>query len=285
MKLSGFYFILYMKKIKFITYALLVIATLIFFGFIFRFNMSTENKYNLTARNNDNVFLTFGYYILKPVIEVYLDSRLESNNVFTGIKAQKFYDKVVGKMQIKPGNGKEIICGQKIKVNLSGNDVKNHAELVYVVGTSDLPLLNIAPIGMKKGELSAVAIPGYLANTMLKEEEITKTVGVTIEILDVLDDYPDEIKNMQIFTDETNNQTAKMCGDEVKLSYSVLDIAGNQIFSDKVNFKIGDRTAPIGLELASIGLQPGVARTVILNGNLINDGYNKDLKILKINKS
>jgi hypothetical protein len=245
--------------------------------------MSTENKYNLSVNHNNNIFLTMGYYVLKPIIEVYLDSRLDNKNVFAGIRSQKFYDRMIKKIPLKVGEGKGIICGQKIKINLSGNDIKNQLDLEYKVGTNKLPILNIAPLGMKKGEISVIHIPGYLIDTLLSENEENKqNIGISIEILDVLDDYPDEIDHIQFFTDESNNKVAKMCGDMINLSYTVLDTTGRSLYSDKINFKIGERKVPIGLEFASIGLQPEVNRTVILNGNLINKEYNEDLKILKI---
>lgn len=246
-----------------------------------------ENKYNLTLNHENNIFLAASFFLLKPLIEIYLDSRLESKNIFFRLKQQNFYSKLLTRTPIKLGQGPKIICGQEIIINIAGSALEEKTNLEsfhsirYKVGQSSIPILNIAPLGMKKGEITSIIIPNNIKDELLMarnssyEEELPiragKNSNLIIEIIDVLDSYPEEIRNMQVFTDYLNNRKAKMCGDQIILDYKIKDIEGKVIKAEIINFKAGERKYPIALELAATELQPNVNRTIIVHNDLIKN--------------
>jgi hypothetical protein len=269
-----------MKIIKIVVVTAFVFLSLLVCSLFLSNSLNKENKYELSFNTGSNLVLTIASNLIKPIIEIYLDSRLENSRFLDRIKEKNFADKMLVRSIIKSGEGQDIICGQTIVIDISGDLIQTKRRFKYRVGTSDIKILNIAPIGMKKGELSGINIPGFLTQELLGNNFNTPNASLAIEIVDVIDSYPNyEIK---MFTQDISNQRAKMCGDSIDLLYRVKDINLKEMYSEKVKFKIGDSNLPILFNTATIGMQPNIERTVIASRNLVEKTDKKEAVIVEM---
>ncbi|AHX10982.1 hypothetical protein NHE_0005 [Neorickettsia helminthoeca str. Oregon] len=268
------------KFLKVIILLLLLFFSSLFLAIYVR-DSDPENKYNLQVHSGNNILISIGYYIFKPILELYIDSRLDNYGLFDGIRNRLFYDNFIYHSVIKPGEGTPIKCGDKIKINAFGDKIGVIQQLEYQVGMHNIPVFNIAPIGMKKTEEATIGVSNYIAREMFPNSDISDFTSFKMEIVDIENsDISIQESEPIILDGRITNKKAKMCGDRAEIKYKVYDLQGKKIISDKANIKIGGKSALF--ENFVIGMQPSTKRTVIMNGNLIKEDFQNELKILVI---
>ncbi|ABD46248.1 conserved hypothetical protein [Neorickettsia sennetsu str. Miyayama] len=244
-------------------------------------NSDKENKYELQLNNRNNIFVSIGYYIVKPIIELYIDSRLDNYGLFDGIRSRLFYDRLITKSLLKAGEGNEIKCGDKVKINAYGGTIGKLEQLEYIVGKNHLPILNMIPIGMKKGEEAQIGVPGSIVNEVFLDKKNNDFTSFKVEILDVENkNVPDFELNPIILNGRITNKKPKFCGDNAHINYEIYDIRGNKIISKRIEIKIGSGLSPI--ENFVIDMQPLTRKIVIANGSFLDKKLDDELKILVI---
>ncbi|WP_237111347.1 hypothetical protein [Neorickettsia findlayensis] len=182
---------------------------------------------------------------------------------------------------LKTGEGNEIKCGDKVIINAYGDTIGKLEKLEYVVGKNQLPILNMIPIGMKKGEEAHVSVPGFIASEVFLDKRNRSFTSFKVEIIDVENkNAPNSEVNPIILNGRITNKKPKFCGDNAHINYEIYDIRGNKIISEQIEIKIGSGLSPI--ENFVIDMQPLTKKIVITRGSFLDKKLDDELKILVI---
>lgn len=128
--------------------------------------------------------------------------------------------------------------------------------------------LEAGMVGMKEGGKRKITIASNLAfddpnfkNSLVKTGE---TVFYEVELVSIKPGPYKIQDNISTISETTGKGLGALCGDNVTIEYT--DAAGN---TDTKSFIIGNKEAPIGLELATIFMAKGGSKTVTIPTNLL----------------
>ncbi|NBX03163.1 MAG: hypothetical protein EBR02_03695 [Alphaproteobacteria bacterium] len=184
---------------------------------------------------------------------------------------------------VAAGKGQQILCGQEATIAytskvIGGKDLPYKATsaepLVFRLGDgSVIPALEQGVTGMRVGakrSLSAASNMSYgIRKFAQKDARVSpdERVQIDVELLGISPEAPDAKGTLyRILSGDVRGKGYPIfCGETTKLSVTVWDIDGKQIFSNKnVSFTPGKSEVFFGLEQAVIGMLRGEKRTLIV---------------------
>ncbi|MBQ4874627.1 MAG: FKBP-type peptidyl-prolyl cis-trans isomerase [Rickettsiaceae bacterium H1] len=260
-----------MKKAYIYVTAFIIIFLLLQYTFSSIKNFSP--KYDIIKYKKQNGLVqSIASYIFLPIIESRIDFYLKNNGIITHLESYKYDNKLLEIKDITKGKGSEVLCGQKIVVELEEEGLKK--EKTIKIGTDEIQALNIGILGMKEGGVRKISVPKDLSERLTQEKDTE--VSYTITLKKTITNYPESTKNLLIFEKIIGNERAIMCGNYVNLEYTLRNIKGEITKSDKLSFKVGEGKVPLAFELGIIGMVPGSIRTIISPSNLLSKNFPQD---------
>ncbi|MGL9758556.1 MAG: FKBP-type peptidyl-prolyl cis-trans isomerase [Wolbachia sp.] len=219
---------------------------------------------------------TIAHYLVKPILESALDRYIEKHGLteyLEEITQQKEEDSI-NFYEITEGNGSKAFCGLEVLLQIykiSNNNLatlpSKVSDVTLKIGQGDLKEVGLGVIGMKEGGERVVTIANDNKNSYY------------VKLIEVKDKYPDSVNNLMIFNDLINKTGKQVkCGDEISVQYSIKRHNGEYIIKDQaVQFKVGDRKAPLVIEFGVVGMRAGNKRTILSPPGLLTDMLIKDI--------
>lgn len=226
-------------------------------------NEPSIKKYQVISEQKNNILLSVAFYIIKPLIENYIDSRLEKDIFIKYIEKQNFLNKAMNITDIKIGDGKSTICGDTVVISIID---KNNIQMIKTIklGMDQEDIINVGVIGMKKGGIRSIDF---------RER-------IVVDMLDVTDHLHENLDDMQIFSNKSLNKKAHMCGETIKVHYKIRDIYKNVILENGTSFRIGSGEVPIAIEQGSIEIQEDNTKIVLSPKELLKTTNNMKKEII-----
>lgn len=233
-----------------------------------------DKLYKLNT-TNDSLVQTIAYYLVKPILESALDHYIEKHGLKEYLKEitqQEREENSINFYEITEGSGSRALCGQevllqmyKISNNLAAPLPSQVPNVTLKIGQDNWKEVGLGIMGMKEGGERVVTI--NIAN-----DNKTNFNSYYVKLIEVKDKYPDSVNNMMIFNDLINRAGKQVrCGDEVSIKYSVMGHNGEYIIKDQTaQFKVGDKKAPLAIELGVVGMRAGNNRTIISPPELLS---------------
>ena len=261
-----------MRKIY--IYFTVILALFILVYFAANFIKIPTSKYEvLTINSESNLVKAIASYITLPIIEARIDFYLKNTGIITYLEENKYDNKILNIEDVKEGEGKEVLCGEEVLVDLieisEGGITKNIDNQKIKIGINELQALNIALIGMKKGGERNIIIPKDASNRLIGKDNTT--VMYTIKLKEIKSYHINDTKNLLIFDEIKGNEKAVMCGESVSLKYVAKNRKGEEIKQGNLTFQVGSGKVPLAFELGVIEMVPGSKRSVITPPSLIQD--------------
>lgn len=220
---------------------------------------------------------TIARYLVKPILESALDRYIEKHGLaeyLEEITQQKKEEETVNFYEITEGSGSKAFCGQEVLLQIyeisSNLAMLLPTDITLKIGQDYLKEVNLGVIGMKEG--------GERVVTIANDNKVSFD-SYYVKLIEVKDKYPDSVNNLMIFNDLINKTGKQVkCGDEISVQYSIKRYSGEYIIKDQaVQFKIGDRKAPLAIELGVVGMRAGNKRTILSPLDLLAGTLTKDI--------
>ncbi|MCA4775203.1 FKBP-type peptidyl-prolyl cis-trans isomerase [Wolbachia endosymbiont of Mansonella ozzardi] len=233
-----------------------------------------DKLYELNT-TNDGLVQTIAYYLVKPILESALDHYIEKHGLKEYLKEitqQEREENSINFYEFTEGSGSRALCGQEVLMQMykiSNNPaipLPNQVPNVTLkIGQDDWKEVGLGIMGMKEGGERVVTIN-------ITNDNKTNFNSYYVKLIEVKDRYPDSVNNMMIFNDLINRAGKQVrCGDEVLIKYSVMEHNGKYIIKNQTaQFKVGDKSVPLAIELGVVGMRAGNNRTIISPPELLN---------------
>lgn len=234
-----------------------------------------DRLYELNT-THDSLVQTIAYYLMKPILESALDRYIEKHGLkeyLEEMAQREREENSINFYEITEGSGSKAFCGQevllqihKISHNLAASLPSQVSDVTLKIGQDNWKEVGLGIIGMKESGKRVVTV-NSIAND-------NKSSSYYVKLIEVKDKYPDSVDNMMVFNDLINRAGKQVkCGDEISVKYSVMRHNGEYIIKDQTaQFKVGDKKAPLAIELGVIGMRTGNNRTIISPPELVTDG-------------
>ncbi len=200
-------------------------------------------------------------YMVKPFFEKRIDYYLRNSGLIDNFSKIPYDNKLLSITNLAIGSGSIAQCGQMVKIKVrkivdkaEEDDVSTEfKDIEVVLGADSLDrVLLLGLIGMKVGEVR-----------IIKENHDSKD-SYYVEMLSFMDKGAD-LSSIRTFDKLGTYQKAVMCGDKVKIDFTINDIQGNELCRNSgLKFKVGASEVPMGIDHGIIEMHNKGSRTIIV---------------------
>ena len=191
-------------------------------------------------------------------------------------------------IDILHGNGAPLHCGAQAVINYEAflsnglvfdstiSQEKNSPITIKIGGSQVIKGLEIGILGMMEGGKRKLSIAPKFAfdnpafvNSLVNKGEV---VSYDVELVDIKDGPYKTTDNTTTVIETNGHGIAAMCGDKVKVKYSITSAAGNT--TGDTTFVIGSGNVPMGIEFAAQGMSAGGTKTIQMPSSLLRSAGN-----------
>ena len=240
-------------------------------------DVSSQEFLSIREGTNNDFISKVIYSFIKPLLRERIDYYMREAGIIDKIKNAPFLGKLGKYHDITVGTGPKFYCGQtglfaikEIK-NDSGNGIsyaKPTERLLQIGNTNFLPLdIQNSIIGI---QLDGIRV--------ITQEKVYNNVPLSyyIQLKAIQTSFESDVDKVHSFYTTIGVDKAAVCGDTVKLSYTVQNTEMKNIYeSELFRNKLGEGELPKIIEAYSVGIQAGGTKTIILPAILLKDtpGY------------